>query len=151
MIFDLGGGTFDVTIIEYFQKCIQVRSTLGDMHLGGQNFDSNLMAHCIRKFSETYNINLKNCNVDISMMYTLRDKCEKLKSKLTVLDKNKIQIKSFLKNKTLDVTITRDDFEEINKSLLQRIMQIVDNSLAEVKLKCTDTTDIILVGGSSRL
>ncbi len=143
LIFDLGGGTFDVTIINIDGNIYEVRASCGDMHLGGDDFDNLLLDYCLKEFKKKgydyYNNN--------KMKIKLKKKCEEAKIYLTSTHETVISLDEIDE----EITITRAKFEEICKHLFEKCIPIIDEALINAELKKENINEIVLVGGSSRI
>ena len=143
LIFDLGGGTFDVTIINIDGNIYEVRASCGDMHLGGDDFDNLLLDYCLKEFKKKgydyYNNN--------KMKIKLKKKCEEAKIFLTSTHETVISLDEIDE----EITITRAEFEEICKYLFEKCIPIIDEALINAELKKENINEIVLVGGSSRI
>ena len=143
LIFDLGGGTFDVTIINIDGNIYEVRASCGDMHLGGDDFDNLLLDYCLKEFKKKgydyYNNN--------KMKIKLKKKCEEAKIFLTSTHETVISLDEIDE----EITISRAEFEEICKHLFEKCIPIIDEALINAELKKENINEIVLVGGSSRI
>ena len=143
LIFDLGGGTFDVTIINIDGNIYEVRASCGDMHLGGDDFDNLLLDYCLKELKKKgydyYNNN--------KMKIKLKKKCEEAKIFLTSTHETVISLDEIDE----EITITRAEFEEICKHLFEKCIPIIDEALINAELKKENINEIVLVGGSSRI
>ncbi|TKA81891.1 78 kDa glucose-regulated protein [Cryomyces minteri] len=148
IVYDLGGGTFDVSVLVIEDGVFEVKSTAGDTHLGGEDFDQRVMDYLTKQY------NKKN-NVDISKnqktMGKLKREVEKAKRTLSSQKSTRIEIESFFEGNDFSETLTRAKFEELNNELFKRTLKPVDQVLKDAKLKKTDIDDIVLVGGSTRI
>lgn len=150
LVFDLGGGTFDVTILRVDKDCITVKATNGDTHLGGEDFDSNLVDYCVKHFQRKHTVNLKE---DAKAMRRLRSACERAKRDLSSTDSTDINVDCVHNDlpMTLSMKMLRPRFEEINKDLLDLAMKPVQLALIDAKLSKSEINKIVLVGGSTRI
>ena len=148
LIFDLGGGTFDVTILYIEGTIFDVKSTCGDMHLGGEDFDNILVQHCINEFKE-------NTGHDISKnqkaIRRLKSECEKIKKNLSTQDEVTFDIDALAEGEDLQITIARPEFQDMCKSLFDKTIPIVETALKDANLKKNQIDEIVLVGGSTRI
>ncbi|MAA78530.1 MAG: molecular chaperone DnaK [Deltaproteobacteria bacterium] len=147
LVYDLGGGTFDVTIIEIQDNVIRVRSTEGDPKLGGKDWDDRLMEHVINHFQETYPEE-EPLN-DKSILHDLRARCTSAKFDLTQRPETRIIVT--YRNKPLRLTITREDFENLTKDLLERTLEKTQTALKAAKYTADEIDTVLLVGGSTRM
>ena len=148
LIFDVGGGTFDVTILHIEDGVYEVKSILGDAHLGGEDFDNEMVKFVAKRFNEK-----NGCDVTTNQraMILLKQRCEEAKRILSVGKSTTIQIDNFFNGNDLNETIKRTDFNEINKVHFDKLMPIVREALANSGYDKDDITDLLLVGGSSRI
>jgi L1 cell adhesion molecule like protein len=150
LIFDLGGGTFDVSILAIEEGIFEVKSTAGDTHLGGEDFDNRLVDHLIKEFKRKN----KDCN-DISKnkrsMRRLRTSAESAKRTLSSGAQASIEIDSLFEGKDFYTTITRARFEELCADLFRDTMKPVEKALTDAKLGKGDIHEVVLVGGSTRI
>ena len=146
LVFDLGGGTFDVTIIEINQHVIRVKSTDGDDKLGGKDWDDRLMQHVAEAFKEKHGINVMD---DVLARHELRDICVNTKKSLSQRPEMTISFQH--QNKPIRLKITREHFETITGDLLQRCEEKTMEALARANFVPNDIDTILLVGGSTRM
>ncbi|KAF9876364.1 78 kda glucose-regulated protein precursor [Colletotrichum karsti] len=148
IVYDLGGGTFDVSLLSIDQGVFEVLATAGDTHLGGEDFDQRLINH----FAKTYN---KKNNVDVTKdakaMGKLKREAEKAKRTLSSQMSTRIEIEAFFEGKDFSETLTRAKFEELNMDLFKKTLKPVEQVLKDAKVKKEDIDDIVLVGGSTRI
>uniref|UniRef100_A0A3P9DM40 Endoplasmic reticulum chaperone BIP n=1 Tax=Maylandia zebra TaxID=106582 RepID=A0A3P9DM40_9CICH len=148
LVFDLGGGSFDVSILTIDNGVFEVVATSGDTHLGGEDFDQRVMEH----FMELYK---KKTGKDVSKnnraVQKLRREVEKAKRELSVWHQTHIEIESFFKGEDFTETLTRAKFEELNMDLFRSTLKPVQKVLEDADLKKSDIDEIVLVGGSTRI
>ncbi|KXT07290.1 hypothetical protein AC578_409 [Pseudocercospora eumusae] len=148
IVYDLGGGTFDVSILTVDQGVFEVQATAGDTHLGGEDFDQRVVDY----FTKLYN---KKHNTDITKnkktMGKLKREVEKAKRSLSSQMSTKIEIEAFHEGNDFSETLTRAKFEELNNDLFKKTLKPVEQVLKDAKLKKSDIDDIVLVGGSTRI
>ena len=147
LVYDLGGGTFDVTIIEIQNSSIRVRSTEGDPHLGGKDWDERLMAYVSEQFQKTYPD--EGPLSEQLIQHDLRSRCTS--AKLALTQRPEIRLDIQYKNKPLRLTITREKFEELTKDLLDRTLEKTKLALQEAKYTINDIDTVLLVGGSTKM
>lgn len=152
MVFDLGGGTFDVSIIEIGNGVIEVLSTSGDNHLGGDDFNDAVAKYILEEFKKAEGIDLSNDQV---AMQRINEAAEKAKIELSIMITTIVNL-PFITNtstgpKNLEVEITRNKFNELTKGLVDRVVLPMQNALNDAKLVPSELNKIILVGGSSRI
>ena len=148
LIFDLGGGTFDVTIMEINKSKFTVKAIGGDSHLGGQDFDNELVKLCIKIFKDENGIDLSNNKKAIRR---LKNKCEELKINLSTSSESIIDIDSLSPSINFETKITRIDFEQICQKYFDKCLNIVESTLKDSGIQKDKIDDIVLVGGSSRI
>jgi len=149
LIFDLGGGTFDVSLLCIEDGIFEVKSTAGDTHLGGEDFDSNMVAHCIREFKR------KNRGKDLSSspkaLRRLRAECEKAKITLSSAVSATIELDALFEAIDFSIQISRAKFEQMNMALFRKTMEPVQRVLSDARTSKEEVDEIILVGGSTRI
>ncbi|RYR60080.1 hypothetical protein Ahy_A04g017170 [Arachis hypogaea] len=147
-IFDLGGGTFDVSLVTIEGDNIEVKATTGDTHLGGEDFDNRMVSHLVQEFKR------KN-GVDITgtprALRRLRNECEKAKRILSHTNETTIEIDALFQGVDFRFSLTRACFEELNRDLFEKCMEIAQKCLDDAKMKKSKIHDVVLVGGSSRI
>jgi len=152
VIFDLGGGTFDVSILELAEGVFQVMSTNGDTHLGGDDFDQVLINHVADAFKQEQGIDLRG---DSMALQRLQEACEKAKKELSSAQATDINLPFITADangpKHLQLSISRAEFEKLIDPLVQRSKGPVERALKDAKLSPSDINEIILVGGSTRI
>eukprot|EP00731_Ephydatia_muelleri_P015642 Em0009g66a len=148
LIYDLGGGTLDVTVLVFEGGIFEVKSTNGDTQLGGQDFDSKMMEYFLP-------IVEAKCGEDISgnakAMKKLRDACQKLKHELSHSDESSLEVDALVNGEDFDCPLTRDKFVEICSSLFARCLEPLDRALSDAGISASQIDDIVLVGGSTRI
>jgi molecular chaperone DnaK len=151
-VFDLGGGTFDVSILEVGDELVEVLSTNGDTHLGGDNFDEVLIDYIAAEFQKEQGIDLRK---DPMALQRLREAAEKAKKELSSQQSTDINLPFITADasgaKHLQLSISRAKFEELIDPLVERCRQPVLNALKDAKLKPSDIHEVVLVGGSIRV
>ena len=152
MVYDLGGGTFDVSIIEIGGGVIEVLATSGDNHLGGDDFDERLTEYIVREFKNQEHIDLSR---DRIAMQRIREEAEKAKKELSAATLVNINLPFITATKDggkhLDMTITRVQFDEMTFDLVERTAIPVQNALADAGLSASQLNKVLLVGGSTRI
>jgi endoplasmic reticulum chaperone BiP len=148
LVFDLGGGTFDVSILTIDNGVFEVVATNGDTHLGGEDFDNRVMEHFIKLFKKKTG---KDIRKDNRAVQKLRREVEKAKRTLSTQLNTKIEIESFFDGEDFSETLTRARFEELNIDLFRNTLKPVQKVLEDAGLKKTDINEIVLVGGSTRI
>ncbi len=151
-VYDLGGGTFDISILEIGDGVFEVRSTNGDTHLGGDDFDQRLIDYVADEFKRTEGIDLRK---DPMALQRLKEACEKAKIELSSSVQTQINLPFITATaegpKHLDMTITRAQFEKLIADLIQRTIEPCERALRDAKLTPADIDEVILVGGSTRV
>ena len=152
MVYDLGGGTFDVSILEIGDGIVEVKATSGDTRLGGDDFDERIMEFLVSEFKKAEGIDLKN---DKMAMQRLREASEKAKIELSGVTSTAINLPYITADATgpkhLDVTLTRAKFNELTADLVQRTLKPVNQALSDAGMKPSDLDKVLLVGGSTRI
>ena len=148
LIFDLGGGTFDVCILTIEDGIFEVKSTSGDTHLGGEDFDNRMVNHFIQEFRRKYK---KDISRDKQAVQRLKTACERAKRTLSSITEASIEINSLFENVDLYTKITRSQFEELNADLFISTLEPVVKALRDAKMTKSQVHDILLAGGSSRI
>lgn len=148
MVYDLGGGTFDVSILTIDSGVFEVLSTSGDTHLGGEDFDQRVMQYLFKQFKKRTNL---DCSTDKKAIQKLRREAERAKRTLSQQHQAKIEIESFCQGEDLVETLTRAKFEELNMDLFKKTLKPVQIALDDAKLSKSDIDEVILVGGSTRI
>jgi len=148
LVFDLGGGTFDVSLLTIDNGVFEVVSTNGDTHLGGEDFDNRVMEHFIKLFKKKTG---KDIRKDNRAVQKLRREVEKAKRTLSTEFNTRIEIESFFEGEDFSETFTRARFEELNIDLFRNTLKPVQKVLEDSGLKKTDIDEIVLVGGSTRI
>jgi len=148
LIFDLGGGTFDVSILSIDDGIFEVKATHGDTHLGGEDFDNRLVDHFVQEFKRK---NKKDITANKRAVRRLRTACEKAKRTLSSSTQASIEIDSLFEGTDLYSNITKARFEELCSDLFRGTMKPVEKALADSKLEKKEVHDVVLVGGSTRI
>lgn len=148
LVYDLGGGTFDVSILTIDNGVFEVVATNGDTHLGGEDFDQNVMQHFIDMTKKKHGTNLRE---NKGAIQKLRAEVEKGKRQLSSTHEAKIYVENIVDGVTIDETLTRAKFERLNEELFKRTLQPVKNVLKDAEMDKKDIHEIVLVGGSTRI
>nr|QQY02576.1 heat shock cognate 71 kDa protein 2 [Cryptocotyle lingua] len=148
LIFDLGGGTFDVSILTIDDGVFEVKSTAGDTHLGGEDFDNRMVSHFIQEFKRKHK---KDISDNKRAVRRLRTACERAKRTLSSSAQANIEIDSLYEGIDFYTSITRARFEELNADLFRGTLDPVEKSLRDAKMDKSEIHDIVLVGGSTRI
>ena len=152
MVYDLGGGTFDVSILEIGDGIVEVLATAGDTRLGGDDFDQRVMDYLVAEFKKAEGIDL---SADKVAAQRLKEAAEKAKIELSGMTSTNVNLPYITADATgpkhLDVTLTRAKFNELTADLVERTMKPVRQSLSDAGLKPSDLDKVLLVGGSTRI
>ncbi|XP_046984395.1 endoplasmic reticulum chaperone BiP [Schistocerca americana] len=148
LVFDLGGGTFDVSLLTIDNGVFEVVSTNGDTHLGGEDFDQRVMDHFIKLYKKKKG---KDIRKDNRAVQKLRREVEKAKRALSSGHQVRIEIESFFEGEDFSETLTRAKFEELNMDLFRSTMKPVQKVLEDADMNKNDVDEIVLVGGSTRI
>lgn len=152
VVFDLGGGTFDVSVLELGDGVFEVRSTNGDTHLGGEDFDNRIVNHFIDVFKNEEGVDLKS---DKAAMQRLKDEAEKAKKELSSTASYEVNLPFITADadgpKHFEYTLTRSKLEDLVKDLIDRLADPVEKALKDADMKPGDIDEIVLVGGMTRM
>ncbi|CAM6007865.1 unnamed protein product [Sphagnum balticum] len=148
LIFDLGGGTFDVSLLSIEEGIFEVKSTAGDTHLGGEDFDNRMVNHFVQEFKRKYK---KDISGNARALRRLRTACERAKRTLSSTAQTTIEIDSLYEGVDFYSTITRARFEELNMDLFRKCMEPVEKCLRDAKMDKSQVHEVVLVGGSTRI
>jgi len=148
LIFDLGGGTFDVSVLTIEDGIFEVKSTAGDTHLGGEDFDNRMVNHFTAEFKRKHKKDLAS---NPRALRRLRTACERAKRTLSSSTQASIEIDSLFEGIDFYTTITRARFEELNADLFRSTLEPVEKSLRDAKMDKAQIHDVVLVGGSTRI
>src|SRR6478735_7184984 len=152
LVFDLGGGTFDVSLLDVGDGVVEVRSTSGDGHLGGDDFDKRIVDWLADEFKKDQGIDLRN---DPQALQRLYEGAERAKVELSSTTQAQVNLPFITADasgpKHLNMTITRAQFEQLSKDLIERTRGPVEQALSDAKLSADDIDEVILVGGSTRI
>ena len=147
-VFDLGGGTFDVTILEIDNNKFTVKAIGGDSHLGGIDFDNELIKYCIEKFKEENDIDISN---DQKALRRLKVACEKAKIDLSNLLQTNIDLENLYNGIDFNLTISKIDFENICESYFNKAITILKETIKDSNILENEIDNVVLVGGSTRI
>ncbi|CAN3374928.1 hypothetical protein DIURU_003689 [Diutina rugosa] len=148
LIFDLGGGTFDVSLLNITGGVFTVKATAGDTHLGGQDFDTNLLEHFKKEFEKKTG---KDISGDARALRRLRTACERAKRSLSSGTQTTVEIDSLFDGEDFSANITRARFEDINSALFKSTLEPVEQVLKDAKISKSQVDEVVLVGGSTRI
>ena len=152
IIYDFGGGTFDVSVLEVGDSVVEVRSTNGDTHLGGDNFDVRILEWLIAEFKKDQGIDLKN---DKMSLQRLKEAAEKAKIELSTAQETEINLPFITADQTgpkhLQIKLSRAKFDQMTEDLVKRSIEPCKKALEDAGLKASDINEVVLVGGSTRI
>ena len=148
LIFDLGGGTFDVSILTIEDGIFEVKSTAGDTHLGGEDFDSRMVTFFVSEFKRKHK---KDLSTNKRAVRRLRTACERAKRTLSSSTQANIEIDSLFEGIDFYTSLTRARFEEMNGDLFRGTLEPVEKALRDAKLGKNEVHELVLVGGSTRI
>lgn len=151
-VFDLGGGTFDVSILELGDGVFEVKSTHGDTHLGGEDFDNRIVDHFIDYFKKEEGVDLKD---DKAALQRLKDEAEKAKKELSTTNQYEVNLPFITADadgpKHFEYTLTRSKLEDLVSDLIDRLAEPVEKALKDAGLKANEIDEVVLVGGMTRM
>ena len=151
-VFDLGGGTFDVSILELGDGVFEVKSTHGDTHLGGEDFDNRIVDHFIKHFKDEEGVDLSS---DKAALQRLKDEAEKAKKELSTTSEYEVNLPFITADadgpKHFEYKLTRSKLEEMVSELIDRLSEPVEKALKDAKLSAKDIDNVVLVGGMTRM
>eukprot|EP00294_Goniomonas_avonlea_P013454 CAMPEP_0114561630 /NCGR_PEP_ID=MMETSP0114-20121206/12105_1 /TAXON_ID=31324 /ORGANISM="Goniomonas sp, Strain m" /LENGTH=652 /DNA_ID=CAMNT_0001747275 /DNA_START=256 /DNA_END=2214 /DNA_ORIENTATION=- len=148
LIFDLGGGTFDVSLLTIDDGIFEVKSTAGDTHLGGEDFDNRLVAHCVQEFKRKHR---KDPSGNPRSLRRLRTAVERAKRTLSTATQTTIEVDSLFEGIDFLISVTRAKFEELCSDLFRNTLHPVEQVLRDAKMSKNQVHDVVLVGGSTRI
>ncbi|KXN69138.1 Cro r II [Conidiobolus coronatus NRRL 28638] len=148
LVYDLGGGTFDVSLLSIDDGVFEVLATSGDTHLGGEDFDNRLIEYFTKQYKKKHD---KDITKDLKTMGKLKREVEKAKRTLSSQMSVRIEIDSFFQGEDFSETLTRAKFEELNNDLFKKTLKPVEQVLKDAAMEKSDVDDIVLVGGSTRI
>merc|ERR1719450_297936 len=148
LIFDLGGGTFDVSLLTIEEGIFEVKATAGDTHLGGEDFDNRMVNHFVQEFKRKHK---KDLTGNKRALRRLRTACERAKRTLSASTQTSIEIDSLFDGIDFYTSITRARFEELRSDLFKGTLEPVEKAMRDAKLDKSNINDVVLVGGSTRI
>ena len=148
LVFDIGGGFFDVSILTIDDGIYEVKSTSGNTRLGGEDFNYRMVDHCVNEFNMKHNKDIRENKL---AMIRLNDACEQAKKTLSSCSQANIEIDSLHDNTDFYTSITRTKFEELCSDIFENIIEPVETAITYAKIKKSDIHEIVLVGGSTRI
>ncbi|XP_050387687.1 heat shock cognate 70 kDa protein-like [Argentina anserina] len=148
LIFDLGGGTLDVSLLTIGDGVFEVKATAGDTHLGGEDFDNKMVNYCVEEFKRKNNLDVSG---NIKTLRRLKNACEKAKRRLSFTTTTDIEIECLHQGIDFCLTFTRAKFEQLNLHFFGKCMEPVEKCLEDAKIDICSVHDVVLAGGSSRI
>jgi len=148
LIFDLGGGTFDVSLLTIDEGIFEVKATAGDTHLGGEDFDNRMVNHFVQEFKRKHK---KDISSNARALRRLRTACERAKRTLSSSAQASVEIDSLFEGIDFYTSLTRARFEELNMDLFRKCMDPVEKVLRDAQVDKGSIHDVVLVGGSTRI
>jgi len=148
LIFDLGGGTFDVSLLSLEDGLFEVKATNGNTHLGGEDFDNRLVEYCAGEFRRKTSIDIKG---NAKALRRVRAACEKAKRALSAATQATVDIDALMEGEDLNVVITRSKFEDLCMDLFKKCMPPLENVIKDAKMSKSQIDEVVLVGGSTRI
>lgn len=148
IVYDLGGGTFDVSLLSIDDGVFEVLATAGDTHLGGEDFDQRIIDYFVKLYNKKNDVDIRK---DLKTMGKLKREVERAKRTLSSQMSTRIEIEAFHQGNDFSETLTRAKFEELNMDLFKKTLKPVEQVLKDAKVKKGDIDDIVLIGGSTRI
>ncbi|PRQ43360.1 putative Heat shock protein 70 family [Rosa chinensis] len=148
MVFDLGGGTLDVSLLNISSGVFEVLATVGDTHLGGEDFDNRMVKYCVEEFKKKHNLDVSG---NSRALGRLRNACEKAKRRLSFVSSIDIELDCLDKGVDFYLTFTRAKFEQLNMDFFNKCMEPVEKCLRDANMDISAVHDVVLAGGSSRI
>ena len=148
LVFDFGGGTLDISILEIGKKKFKILNSGGDSHFGGEDFDQRLVDFCIRNIEKNKKLNIWN---NKKLINKLKNECENTKILLSTNKESNLYIDNFYNNEEFNLTIARSDFEKECEDLFNKCISLIEKTLKEIKLTKNDINEVILIGGTSKI
>lgn len=151
LVFDCGGGTHDISILNITDGIFEVKSTNGDTHLGGEDIDQTMVAYCFEEFKKKNHLTDLDLDTNPKIRRRLHTACERAKRTLSSATTASIEIDSLYQGLDYSTVLTRARFEELNQSFFKRTMEPVHQCLRDAKMTKTDIDEVVLVGGTTRI
>lgn len=148
LIFDLGGGTFDVSVLSIEYGINEVKATAGDTHLGGEDFTDRMVQHCLKKLQEKHQIDF---STNKKVLIRIKNYCERAKRLLSTVITADINIDALHEGEDFHISFNQALFEELNRDLMEKTLGYMENVLRDAKMNKADIDEVILVGGSTRI
>jgi len=149
LVYDMGGGTFDVSLLEVEDGVFEVKATAGDTHLGGEDFTNRILEHCLKEFAKKHPG--KDVRSNPRALRRLQVECDRAKLALSTATNASIEVDSLLDGVDFMCTLTRAKFEELNQDLFQKSMASVERVLSDAKVPKEQVNEVVLIGGSTRI
>jgi len=149
LVYDMGGGTFDVSLLEIEDGVFEVKATAGDTHLGGEDFTNRVLDHCIAEFDRKHRG--KDVRGNQRALRRLQAECDRAKLALSSATSVSIEVDSLVDGVDFSCTLSRAKFEELNQDLFKKSMASVERVLADAKVSKKDVNEVVLIGGSTRI
>lgn len=151
LIFDLGGGTFDVSLLSIDEGIFEVKATAGDTHLGGEDFDNLILEHCLTHFCRKNHLDLDDVRSNKRSIRRLRTACEKAKRTLSSSTTTQIEIDTLYNGCDFDINLTRAKFESLCIELFKKCLRPVEQVIRDAEVSKSSVSEVVLVGGSTRI
>lgn len=153
LVFDFGGGTLDITILNIIDNAIEIKTSHGNNHLGGNDIDNNLLQFCLSQFIKQNNLQSETKNIlqNKYLLQQLKLKCEEVKILLSSIDNAFVSFKKFYHNIDLNVNINKDIFIKINSTIFDKCNSLISETLEQINYDSKNISDVIFIGGSTRI
>lgn len=151
LVFDCGGGTHDVSILNICDGIFEVKATSGDSHLGGEDIDQALAEYCMQEFAKKHRIPFSTLKENKRVKRRLQTACERAKRQLSASSTASIEVDSLYEGTDCSIVLTRAKFEDLNQDFFRRAMKPVETVLADAKMSKSQIDEVVLVGGSTRI
>ncbi|KAK9741017.1 hypothetical protein RND81_03G076200 [Saponaria officinalis] len=148
LVFDVGGGTFDVSVVSVAKDVFEVRAVSGDTHLGGRDFDNRMVSHFVQEFNRKHSVDISD---NPKALGRLRVACERAKRMLSFTSETTIEIDCLFDGIDFALTMTRARFERLNMDLFRKCIDPVEQCLTDARMEKSDVHDVVLIGGSTRI
>ena len=148
LIYDLGGGCLDVSILTIEDRSCEVKTTTGDTHLGGEDFTNSMVNHCLNEFEKQFDKDISDNRIAVCR---LRAACEEAKCTLSSLPEVAFGVRSLYESMDFRIKFTRELFEELNAELFHQALETVEKCLCDARMDKTEIDEIVLVGGSTHI
>jgi L1 cell adhesion molecule like protein len=151
LIFDLGGGTFDVSLLSIDEGIFEVKATAGDTHLGGEDFDNLILEHCLQHFCRKNHLDVDDVRSNKRSIRRLRTSCEKAKRTLSSSTTTQIEIDTLYNGCDFDINLTRAKFESLCIELFKKCLRPVEQVIRDADVSKSSVSEVVMVGGSTRI